>query len=582
MRFLFLLIIPALTFCHRPYDYAAFVADKLSQDAMLGREAGTPKAHETAEWIRSEYIRMGLSPALPTGYIQEFQFHAGVEAQKSDLAIGSETIDGIALPLSLPGTAEGELAFGGYCIDSAQHQVDDFAGIDVRGKIVLCLRYAPGADENQKFARAMTFQSKWQALAKRGAAGIVFLSPEGAEPASPGDLPAGRAAGPVSIFVPTPALARILPWLPETESLMREGKTGHAKGNLCEAGKDCRATVRIAYTQKQKTGYNVAAFLLPYVPGQKFAILGAHFDHLGRGNFSSMGGRGRIHNGADDNASGTAAVMSAAKHWKRDLARGKKTLPPNTNVLFLNFDAEERGLYGSIAFANKSGLPMEDARVMVNLDMVGRFRIEKGMTVQGRDTADDRFKDILVSSFHETFGEKAKLKLISGGAGPSDHSSFYMKGVPVAFLFTGYHAQYHKPEDDFGLLNVEGIEHSSRYATLIASNVLGLEKPLEFKRAAKEDEEGRQFDFRLRLGIIPGSYESGEDGLTVGGVHKGAPVEQTGIREGDRIVSIGGQKIRDIHDLMQFLSNASADRSYRIIFMRGSQKMEADTKLMTQ
>ncbi|HMU83154.1 MAG TPA: M28 family peptidase [Leptospiraceae bacterium] len=572
MRFIALILISVTGFCRQ--SYAGFVAETLSSDSMLGRESGTPSAKKTADWIRDQYIAMGAYPAFASGYTQEFSFKAGVEPEKSTLAIGTRTLDGIPLPLSAPGSAEGKFAFGGYCVESDEHNVHDLATLDLQNRIVLCLRWTSEGEKDRKLARAMSFQSKWHNLAKRKAAGVIFLYPEGSEPPAPGDFMAGHEAGPIAISLPTKALTELFPWLASAQDKAQ-------KGDVCAAGNECKGTIQIAYTSKQKTGYNVGAFLLPYVKGQRYAILGAHFDHLGRGNFSSMGGRGLIHNGADDNASGTAAVLAAAKSWEEDVRKGTRKLPENTNVLFLNFDAEERGLFGSLAFVNHSPFPLSDAAVMVNLDMVGRYRPEKGMTVQGKDSADPRLLEIFQAGFKETFPGNAKLKQISGGGGPSDHASFYMKGVPVAFLFTGYHLQYHKPEDDFALLNIDGIDRSSRYAAFIANQVLKLEKPLQFKRASEEGQEG-QMEFRLRLGIMPGSYEGGTEGLLVGGVHKGAPVEKTGIQEGDVIISLGGKTIHDVQDLMEFLNTASADQSYTIVFMRNKERITKQTRLMSE
>lgn len=217
---------------------------------------------------------------------------------------------------------------------------------------------------------------------------------------------------------------------------------------------------------------------------------------------------------------------------------------------------------------------------MVNLDMVGRLRADKGLSIQGKDTSDPRLKEILELPGNSAL-VGARIKLISGGRGPSDHASFYMRGLPVVFLFTGYHMQYHKPSDDTALLNMAGIAQIVNYTARIVESTAALNPPPEFRSAGKEEED-RGYSFKLRLGIMPGGYERGGDGLLVAGIQKGAPVGKTGIREGDKLVQIGEQKVSDIYDLMEFLGDAEPNVDYRIVFMRGKERMTGATTLITE
>lgn len=545
---------------------------------MLGRESGTPGAHETALYIRERYIALGLSPAFENGYTQEFSFRGGIEAGPSFASSGSARIDGIPFPFAESGEAQGAGVFAGFCLDDSQSNRDDFKGLEVDGKIIFCLRYGPGGPTDPKLARSMSFESKWQAAVKRKAAGVVFIGKRGTEPPATGDFARKKGTAP-AVFISMENALELAPWFEEEEKALLSGQPGAHQGPLCMPPNECTDfAVSARYQTRDKTGFNVGAYLRPLAPGQKDIIIGAHLDHLGRGSFSSMGGRGQIHNGADDNASGTAAVLELARLFKARLDSGKLKLPAEANILFAHFDAEERGLYGSVAMANRL-LPGRST-LMVNMDMVGRLRADKGLSIQGRDTSDERLRQILESPANTAL-VSTRIKLISGGRGPSDHASFYLKGIPIVFLFTGYHMQYHKPEDDADLINVPGLAQLVDYTAGVVEQTANLSPPPSFRTAAKEEDE-RGYSFKLRLGIMPGGYERGGDGLMVGGVQKGAPVAKTGIREGDKLVQIGDIQVTDIYDLMEFLEDAEANVEYQIVFMRGKDRITSSTTLVTE
>lgn len=552
--------------------------DFLASDEMRGRESGTQAALDTALFIRGRYIALGLSPAFENGYTQEFPFRGGIEPGPTHVSADALRVNGIPFPFAESGEARGVGIFAGFCLDDPAASRDDFKDLDVAGKIVFCLRYGPGGPTDPKLARSMSFESKWQAAVKRRAAGIVFIGKRGTEPPATGDFARKKGSQP-AVYISMEDALQIAPWFEEEEKALLSGNAGSHSGPVCMSPNECTEfQVSARYEIKQKTGFNVGAYLKPPVPGQKDIIIGAHLDHLGRGSFSSMGGRGQIHNGADDNASGTAAVLEIARLLSVRLANGRLKLPEKTNLLFAHFDAEERGLYGSLAMANR--LQAGRTILMVNLDMVGRLRADKGLSIQGRDTSDERLRQILEAPANASL-VSARLKLISGGRGPSDHASFYLKAIPIVFLFTGYHMQYHKPEDDAALINVPGLAQVVDYTAAVVEQAANLSPPPEFRRAAKEEDE-RGYSFKLRLGIMPGGYERGGDGLLVGGVQKGAPVAKTGIREGDKLVQIGHQQVSDIFDLMEFLEDAEANVEYQIVFMRGKERITASTTLVTE
>ncbi|MBL8019833.1 MAG: M28 family peptidase [Leptospirales bacterium] len=540
----------------------------LSSDEMQGRESGTIFAKRTSDYIRQIYLDLGLSPAFAQGFTQEFPFQAGIKQTIASVKIEDESeFQGTVMPIVQTGEASGKLEFGGHCIENDEPPLHDLEGLDLKGKIVICRRYGPKGKNDPPLGKAMSFLAKLQAAQKKGAAGIIFVG-DPDEELSPDDLPMRRAPGPIAIFLSHATAMRAFPWLKPADK-KDETKVG------CE---DCNVRIQTAFELQNRTGFNTGAFLKPYQPGQRYMIIGAHFDHLGMGNFSSMGGRGQIHNGADDNASGTAAVLELARLF-RAREKTSRRIPENCNVLFLNFDAEERGLFGSLAYTRSPAAPFSEALGMINLDMVGRLRADKGLNLQGKDTGDERLAKIMESAFAKSGFETTRLKLISGGGGPSDHASFYLAGLPIAFIFTGYHMQYHKPEDDFPLLSVSGIARVVEFTANLSLEWMATNPPIKFRQAPESD-ESKQYDLKVRLGIMPGNYDNSGDGLVVGGVHKGAPVEKTGIRQGDRIVQLGTARIRDIHDLMEFLSNASTRTYYKIVFYRDKERIESQTELM--
>ncbi|MCE9600337.1 MAG: M28 family peptidase [Spirochaetia bacterium] len=552
----------------------AAVAAFLSSDEMGGRESGTEFAKKTSDYIRKIYMDLGLAPAFTQGYTQEFPFIAGTKQTVASVKMGENghEIQGTVLPIVQPGETTGTLVFGKHCIESDEPALHDLSKLELKGKILVCLRYGPNGKNDPPLGKAMGFLSKLQNAEKQSASGIIFVG-DSDEDISPDDLPLRRAKGPIAIFLKASVADRAFPWLVD----FKKNRTA-AGENIPACDDGCKITLTTGFEPRNRTGFNVGAFLRPYKPGQRYMIIGAHFDHLGLGNFSSMGSRGQIHNGADDNASGTSAVLELSRLFAAREKAGKP-IPETHNILFLNFDAEERGLFGSLAYTRDPPVPLADALGMINLDMVGRLRADKGLNLQGKDTGDERLLKIMEESFAKTGFESTRLKLISGGGGPSDHASFYMANLPVAFIFTGYHMQYHKPEDDFALLNISGIARVVQFTASLTDDWLAQNPPIAF-RQAPETSESKQYELKVRLGIMPGNYDSASDGLIVGGIHKGAPIEKTGIRQGDRIVQLGTTKIRDIHDLMEFLSNASTRTVYKMIYVRGNQRIESQTELM--
>ncbi|MEJ1240836.1 M20/M25/M40 family metallo-hydrolase [Chryseolinea sp. T2] len=272
-------------------------------------------------------------------------------------------------------------------------------------------------------------------------------------------------------------------------------------------------------------------------------IVGAHYDHLGNdGQGSSLDANpeNKIHNGADDNASGVAGVLELARHYSTNKTR------ENNNFLFICFSGEELGLLGSKYFTEHPAVELEKVNYMINMDMVGRLdRSTRNVFVTGTGTS-----PVWQPLLQHLSSPELIIKMDSSGTGPSDHTSFYLKDIPVLHFFTGSHSDYHKPSDDWEKINASG---EAKVLDLIIrlNSVLDSEPKLAFLKTRTKSSAGRA-SFKVTLGIMP-SYAGNENGLKVDGVSDGRPGQKAGIQSGDIIIEMGTLKISDIEDYMKAL-----------------------------
>ena len=287
-------------------------------------------------------------------------------------------------------------------------------------------------------------------------------------------------------------------------------------------------------------------------------IIGAHYDHIGYGGQYSLDrGVNEIHNGADDNASGTAMLISLAKQLKNrnDL---------KNNYLFIAFSAEELGLIGSRYFVNSEIFDSESINFMINLDMVGRLNEERELSIYGVGTS-SIFKQV-VNSLNNNF----KLKIINDGTGPSDHTSFYNKDIPVLFFNTGSHENYHRPSDDVDLINYEGISEISNYVIDIIDELETYNK-LEFKETISNQTTVSRFNVSLR--VMPDYVFEGE-GMKADQIIKGGPADEAGLIDGDVIIMVGEYQVKDVYDYMNSLSKIEEGDITKVFVLRGDKKLE--------
>lgn len=292
-------------------------------------------------------------------------------------------------------------------------------------------------------------------------------------------------------------------------------------------------------------------------------VIGGHYDHLGMGGHGSRhAGEPMIHNGADDNASGIAALIYIADFLKNSTFK-------NNNYLFIAFSGEELGLYGSKNYVNAPTIALDKVNYMLNMDMVGRLNEEKVLAVNGVGTS---------PSWNETLEKinvaDIKIKTSESGIGPSDHTSFYTNDIPVLHFFSGQHNEYHKPEDDSPLVNFQGIYEISEYIIAVITNLDSAGK-LVFTKTKDESQDRKAAKFKVTLGVMP-DYVYDGFGMRIDGVLEDKPAQKGGIEDGDVIIKIGDTEVKDIYGYMEGLSKFNAGDTATVIIMRGDKKIQKE------
>ncbi|MBT8187579.1 MAG: M28 family peptidase [Croceitalea sp.] len=304
------------------------------------------------------------------------------------------------------------------------------------------------------------------------------------------------------------------------------------------------------------TGTNVIGFLDNNA--DKTMIIGAHYDHLGLGGEGSLyRGEPEIHNGADDNASGVATTLKLAATLKDSIT--------DTNVLIMFFSGEELGLLGSNYFSKNPTIDLTTATFMINLDMVGRLREDKTLSISGVGTSPIWTQTLNANN------TDFKLVLSESGVGPSDHTSFYLQDIPVLHFFTGQHEDYHKPTDDFEKLNYEGMNAIAEYISTVSIDLDDAPK-LAFRKTKNESEEVPRF--KVGLGVIPDYLFDGK-GMRIDGVSEDKPAQKAGLQKGDVVIQLGDSLVVDMMSYMRALSTFDVGDKTKVKVNRNGKSIEA-------
>jgi hypothetical protein len=554
----------------------------LADPHMEGRGAGTAGLDSAASLIAAEMRWLGLHPGGDDGtFFQPFDVTTGVAVgEPCAIAVGGQHF-GVGdrfqpLGFSNNGTLTAPVVFVGYGITAPGYDYDDYAGIDVRDKLVLVMSNEPGEmDSTSRFDGNINtphaeLRTKAINAREHGALGLLVVSGPRYHLGEPlprprtdggGYMTSGLLAGIVSEQV---AAALLKPSGLDLVKLQLE-IDGHTHPHSVALAS--QATITVTLKRQRATIKNVVG----WIPGQdttRTLVIGAHYDHLGYGDEHSLAPNSHLpHLGADDNASGVAAMLSVAG-WKAPW--GNPDPVPTHNLVFCAFAGEELGLVGSSHYMDDPTRPLESVDAMLNMDMVGRLRDDKLM-VMGVGTAAEF--PALIEHVNQPRGFDVKTS--SDGYGPSDHQSFYKRHLPVLMLFTGAHADYHKPTDSADKINVEGLWRVAVFARDLVDSLDRRPRPT-FQQAKADSNMGRIAGgggYGAYLGTIP-DYMKTEGGVLLSGVREGSPADSAGLKGGDVIVQFDGVRVDNIYDYTFALRSRKPGQKVRITVHRGDRDVE--------
>lgn len=566
------------------------VAQKLSADEMEGRGIGTRGLRNAGTFLSRSFAALNLEPvrtgSVLASYRQPFRAVVGVKAgganqlgfrtsTSAEFETAEFKVDFRPFGFSATSRFEGGLVFAGYGIKAEPLGYDDYAGIDVKDKVVLVMRYEPGeSDPESPFdgKRPSRFSDlRYKALKAReaGASALIFTSPPGEEDEED-RLPRMVRSGPLSdAGIPVLQIKRDL----ATKLLALAGEDLKALHAVIEADvkphSRVLSNIEIMGSTEVVTRHTELENIVGVFPGSgaladEAVVVGAHFDHLGHGGSSSLNPDDRqIHNGADDNASGVAAMVCGVA---QAVERTKSSNTSRRRLIVIGFSGEESGLLGSAWYVRNPPFPIEDTMAMVNLDMVGRLREQK-LHAMGTDSSPG-WRPIL-----EPLATRHGIDLSAGGDGygPSDHMSFYGEDVPVTHFFTGSHPEYHTAKDDYALLNIAGGVKVSNYLSDVLDTLLHQTEPLSYQASTTGSTmAGDARGFGAYLGSIPDYAEmmNREGGVLLSGVRKEGPADRAGIMAEDRIVGMDGVEIHNLHDMTFVLRDHRPGDVIEVEFLR--------------
>lgn len=545
----------------------------LASDELEGRGSGSPGNEKAAQYIAKQFNLYGLLPAGDNGsYFQKFEFVSAVKlGAKNKLSFrraDGHALDETFLPASMSinqdfrplGFSENTsvaapVVFAGYGISAEDQQYDDYAGLDVSGKIVIVLRHSPdGNNPHGKFGRQSSLREKARAARDKGALGIIVVT--GPADEAEDDLiklsydQSFSSSGIAAISLKRSALDDLLKNMNQTTRSLQEAiNSTRTPQSFILAGIQVEMETEVLKVIDSTS--NIIGLLKSEdnSTGKEVLVLGAHMDHLGYGGPGSGAldpDEHAVHNGADDNASGTAALLELAQAFT---SSGQKL---RRSLIFIAFSGEELGTLGSAYYVNHPATSLENTVAMLNMDMVGRLE-KQTLTVQGIGTSPG-WADFVHAHNQAMKQDSFQIKPVSDGFGPSDHAQFYGKDIPVLFFFTGTHNDYHKISDDWDKINYQGEKKITDFIYGITLDLTRRSDRMAFSKSQSTTPmgggEGRTFT--VTLGVIP-DYGDDSKGMKVGGIRPNGPAEKAGIIAGDVILKMAGKQVMNIYDYMGIL-----------------------------
>jgi len=559
----------------------------LTTPAMEGRGAGSEGLTRAEHLIEKRYKSLGLEPAGTNSYLQPFTVITGAQLKgKNSFAVltGNEKRelkakqDFVPFSFSASGSARGPLVFAGYGISADEFHYDDYAGIEVKDKIVVVLRYEPPSFGEKSGNQGMTQHSQLVTKAinarNHGAKALVLVNGklgDGEEDLLTrfGSVSGPENAGIIFLQVKNAVAEGWLKAAGKSLAELQEQINASSKPASFALAENQTAAVTVSIRTTRATVNNVLA----YLPGKtdEYVIIGAHYDHLGRGNFDSLAPSqiGQIHPGADDNASGTAGVLELARllaPQKGQLRRG---------ILFASFAGEELGLLGSAAWVKDPTRPLDKAVAMLNMDMIGRIKDQK-VYIGGVGTGSTLKATVEQAQANSGF----KIEYSQGGYSSSDHTSFVPKKIPVLFFFSGLHSDYHKPSDTWDKINPESAARLLDVVAATGEQLADAQDRPTFITVADDRPPGGSggSGYGPYFGSIP-DFGQIENGVRFSDVRPASPAAKAGLKAGDILVQFGSKPIKNLYDFTDALRGSKVGEVVEVKVLRDGQPITASVKL---
>ncbi|MGD0416753.1 MAG: M28 family peptidase [Terriglobales bacterium] len=562
----------------------------LTTPAMEGRGAGSKGLTRAEHLIEKRYKSLGLEPAGTNSYLQPFTLITGAHLKgKNNLAVLTfdqkrelkAKQDFVPFSFSASGSARAPMVFAGYGVSADEFQYDDYAGIDVKDKIVVVLRYEPPSFAVKAGNQGMTQHSQLVSKAinarNHGAKALVLVNGklgDGEEDLLTrfGSVSGPENAGIIFLQVKNAVAETWLKAAGKSLAELQEQINASSKPASFALPENQTAALTVSIETTQATVNNVLA----YLPGKtdEYVIIGAHYDHLGRGNFDSLAPSqiGQIHPGADDNASGTAGVLELARllaPQKGQLRRG---------ILFASFAGEELGLLGSAAWVKEPTRPLEKCVAMLNMDMIGRIKDQK-VYIGGVGTGSTLKAVVEQAQKEENSG--FKIEYSPGGYSSSDHTSFVAKKIPVLFFFSGLHSDYHKPSDTWDKIDPDAAARLLNVVGETGELLADAEERPSFIVVAEDQPGGRSGGpggYGPYFGSIP-DFGQVETGVKFSDVKPGSPAAKAGLKAGDILVQFGDKPIKNLYDFTDALRRSKVGDVVEVKVLRDGQPVTASVKL---
>ncbi len=553
----------------------------LASEQLKGRKAGS-----YGDSIAADYINKSFGEEMPIDGIevknQHFYLVTDVKAgENNKLEFGSKNLiygkDFQPFSFSSSSTAKGEIVFAGFGITGKSDSLtwDDYQDLDVQNKWVLILRGDPEPDNpSSAFIPLSSDRAKALTAKDKGAIGVLLVSPTSISKSDElidlsYDKSISDAGIPVlSITRQTAALITQLKG-PSIDSL--EKRMLDSKASVTFPINDGTLSAKTEIIREKKVSRNVIKKITgtDTVLKDEYIVIGAHYDHLGEGGHGS-GSRipdtTATHPGADDNASGVSSLIELSNFFSKPENRQPRSL------LFIAFGAEEMGLVGARYFIDHPSVPLSSIKAMINLDMIGRLKTDEIATVNINGTGTFRQADSILN-IHEK-NQSFSIKRIMDGYGPSDHAAFYTSGIPVLFLTTGAHGDYHTPEDKEEYINYDGLTEITNLTTDLIKSVAAMPVAPFYTESGIKREPGRYGrNLKVTLGIMPDvTGEETSGGMKVEGTRKDAPAARAGMVKGDIITAINGLKVSNVYDYMSRLGKLKPGETVNVEILRAGKK----------